>query len=92
MVIHGHSGSSLGDVLSDAKETRHRDSLSARERNGDERVIRMMLAYLPLFLALIGLVMYFICVRAEAKEVGRIMFAFGLLAFLLRDLAVLLKG
>jgi hypothetical protein len=36
-----------------------------------------------LLIALIGLVMYFICEKPKLQEVGRIMFWTGLLAFML---------
>lgn len=44
-----------------------------------------MIIYLPLLIALIGLVMYLACNPADNKlcEIGRIMFWTGLLAFLL---------
>ncbi len=50
-----------------------------------------MIIYLSLLVAVIGLVMYFICANAKAVEVGRIMFFSGLLAFLLRASDALLK-
>jgi hypothetical protein len=37
----------------------------------------------PLLIAVIGLIMYFICSNPKLVEVGRIMFWTGLLAFLL---------
>ncbi len=43
----------------------------------------MLIVGLPLLIAIIGLVLYLITVNAKAGELGRIMFAFGLLAFLL---------
>lgn len=43
----------------------------------------MMIIYLPLLIALIGLVMYFACKDAKPQELGRLMFFAGLLAFLL---------
>lgn len=39
--------------------------------------------YLTLIIALIGLIIYFITEKPKVMEVGRIMFAFGLLAYLL---------
>jgi hypothetical protein len=42
-----------------------------------------MIIYLPLLVSLIGLVLYFaVKTNAEVKEVGRLMFACGLLATL----------
>jgi len=43
-----------------------------------------MIIYLSLLVALIGVLLYFIATRAETKEVGRLMFAVGLLSFLLK--------
>jgi len=43
-----------------------------------------MLIYLSLAVALIGVLMYALCVNPKLSEIGRIMFGFGLLAFLLR--------
>lgn len=42
-----------------------------------------MIIYLPLLVAIIGLLMYALCVNPKLAEIGRISFAFGLLAFLL---------
>lgn len=43
-----------------------------------------MIILLPLLIALIGLLMYLACTKnAKLAEVGRIMFAVGLLAWLL---------
>ncbi len=43
-----------------------------------------MIVYLPLLCALIGLLMFALCkANADLKEIGRIMFWTGLLAFLL---------
>ena len=42
-----------------------------------------MLIYLALLVALVGVLMYALCVNPKLAEIGRIMFAFGLLAFLL---------
>lgn len=42
-----------------------------------------MITYVPLFVAIIGLIMYFAATNPKVQEVGRIMFAFGLLATLL---------
>jgi len=47
-----------------------------------------MLIYLPLFVAIVGLVIYAISSNPKAAEVGRIMFAFGLLVFLLHPEAL----
>ena len=43
-----------------------------------------MIIVVSLLVALIGLLMYAFAVNVKLGEVGRIMFAFGLLAFLLR--------
>jgi hypothetical protein len=43
-----------------------------------------MIIYLPLFVALVGVLMYALCANPKLQEIGRISFAFGLLAFLLR--------
>ena len=50
-----------------------------------------MIIYLSLLVAVIGLIMYFVCSNPKAAEVGRIMFACGILAFLLRASDALLK-
>lgn len=45
-----------------------------------------IIAFLPVFVFAAGLVLYFICAgltKATVGEVGRIMFAIGLLAFLI---------
>jgi Na+/phosphate symporter len=42
-----------------------------------------MIVYLSLLVALIGLVVYAISTNPKAAEIGRLMFACGLLAFLL---------
>lgn len=42
-----------------------------------------MVVYLSLLVAIVGLVVYGIAQNPKAQEVGRICFAFGLLAFLL---------
>jgi hypothetical protein len=42
-----------------------------------------MTIVLPLLIAIIGLIMYFICANPKLVEVGRIMFWTGLLSFLL---------
>lgn len=44
-----------------------------------------MIIYLPLLVALIGLLMYALCVNPKLLEMGRIMFWTGLLAFLLNS-------
>ncbi len=41
------------------------------------------LPLLPLLVAAAGLALYVLTTKPEAKEIGRICFAFGLLAFLL---------
>jgi Na+/phosphate symporter len=43
-----------------------------------------MLIWLSLLVAVVGLLLYFMATRAEVKEVGRLMFACGLLAWLLK--------
>lgn len=43
-----------------------------------------MIMYASVLVLLIGLVMYYICTRAEHKEVGRIMFFCGLFVTLFR--------
>jgi Na+/phosphate symporter len=42
-----------------------------------------MIIYLSLLVALVGLLMYALCVNPKLAEIGRIMFGCGLLAFLL---------
>lgn len=42
-----------------------------------------MSIYLNTFCILVGLLMYALCASSKLQEVGRILFAFGLLAFLL---------
>ena len=42
-----------------------------------------MIIYLSLLVAVIGILMYALCTDGKLSELGRIMFAFGLLAFLL---------
>ena len=41
-----------------------------------------MIIALPLLVALVGLLMFVLTTKAELKELGRIAFAMGLLAFL----------
>jgi hypothetical protein len=41
-----------------------------------------MIIYFSLLVALIGVLMYALCVNAKLQEIGRLMFACGLLAFL----------
>lgn len=48
-----------------------------------------MIILLPLLIALIGVLMYALSTNPKLQEIGRIMFAFGLLAFLLRADSVL---
>lgn len=43
-----------------------------------------MIIVISLLVALIGLLMYALSANPKLQEIGRIMFAFGLLAFLLR--------
>lgn len=47
-----------------------------------------MIIYLPLLVALIGVLMYALCVNGKLVEIGRIMLWTGLLAFLLRGAAL----
>ena len=42
-----------------------------------------MIIYFSLLVALIGVLMYALCVNPKLQEIGRIMFWTGLLAFLL---------
>jgi len=42
-----------------------------------------VLIYLPLIVALIGVLMYALCANPKLQEIGRLMFFAGLLAFLL---------
>lgn len=42
-----------------------------------------MIIYLPLLVAIIGVLMYALCVNPKLAEIGRIAFFCGLLAFLL---------
>jgi Na+/phosphate symporter len=42
-----------------------------------------MIIYLSLVLSIVGLLVYMLSTHARASEAGRIMFAVGLLAFLL---------
>jgi len=48
-----------------------------------------MIIYLPLLVALIGVLMYALCTNPKLSEIGRIMFWTGLLAFLLHADALL---
>ena len=41
-----------------------------------------MIVYLSLLVSLIGLLMYALCTNPKLAEIGRLMFACGLLAFL----------
>lgn len=43
-----------------------------------------IIIYLSLLVALIGVLLYVLATRAELKEIGRLSFAVGLLAFLLK--------
>ena len=43
-----------------------------------------MIVYVSLLVALIGVLMYALAANPKLVEIGRICFAFGLLAFLLR--------
>ena len=47
-----------------------------------------MIIYLPLLIAVIGLLMYALCLNPKLVEIGRIMFWVGLLCFLLGDNAL----
>lgn len=42
-----------------------------------------MIIFLPLLVAIIGAMMYALCANPKLVEIGRLMFACGLLAFLL---------
>jgi hypothetical protein len=48
-----------------------------------------MIIYLSLLICLVGLIMYALAKDGKVVEIGRIMFAFGLLAFLLGDSALM---
>lgn len=48
-----------------------------------------MIIYLPLLVAIIGLLMYALAKDGKVVEIGRIMFWVGLLAFLLGDQALI---
>lgn len=53
-----------------------------------------MTIYFSLLIALIGVLMYALCVNPKLQEIGRITYAMGLLAFLLQGvqhLVALLK-
>ena len=41
-----------------------------------------MIVYLSLLVALVGVLMYALCANPKLAEIGRLMFACGLLAFL----------
>ncbi len=41
-----------------------------------------MIIYLSLLVALVGVLMYALCVNTKLQEIGRLAFACGLLAFL----------
>jgi len=43
-----------------------------------------MIIYLSLLVAVIGLLIYVLASKTEVKEIGRIAYAMGLLAFLLK--------
>jgi hypothetical protein len=51
----------------------------------------VMIIFLPLLVALIGLLVYAFSTNAKLVEIGRIAFAFGLLAFLLLGAAPLIS-
>jgi hypothetical protein len=42
-----------------------------------------MIIYLSLLVAVVGLLMYALCVNSKLQEIGRLAYACGLLAFLL---------
>ena len=50
-----------------------------------------MIIYLALLVALIGVMMYALCVNPKLVEIGRIMFWTGLLAFLMTGLGPLVS-
>jgi Na+/phosphate symporter len=43
-----------------------------------------MIIYLSLLVALVGVLMYALCANPKLQEIGRLSFACGLLAFLLK--------
>ena len=51
-----------------------------------------MIIYFALLVALVGVLMYALCVNPKLAEIGRLMFACGLLAFLLNGLPSHLVG
>ncbi len=51
-----------------------------------------MTIYLSLLVAIIGLLMYALSANPKLQEIGRIMFAFGLLVFLLAGAGDLIVG
>ena len=50
-----------------------------------------MVIYFSLLIALIGVLMYALCVNGKLQEIGRIMFFCGLLAFLLESVGPLMS-
>jgi len=50
-----------------------------------------MAVYFSLLVALVGVLMYALSVNPKLAEIGRIMFAFGLLAFLLGSVGKLVE-
>ena len=48
-----------------------------------------MIIYLSLLVAVIGLLMYALCINGKLQEIGRIMFFCGLFCFLLGDAALI---
>ncbi len=51
--------------------------------SAESTLLRMLVALLPLLVALVGLVVYALASNGKAQEIGRLMFACGLLATLL---------
>mgnify|MGYP001569843869 CR=1 FL=1 len=60
------------------KNRNQRPGLSPKLLSSLYRIIAIML------LALVGVLLYVLATRAEAKEIGRIAYGVGLLAFLLK--------
>lgn len=44
----------------------------------------MMIVSVPVAVAIIGILMYALCINPKLAEIGRIAYAFGLLVFLLQ--------
>ena len=50
-----------------------------------------MIIYTSVFVAIVGVLMYALCVNAKLQEIGRISYAMGLLAFLMLGVPHLLS-